>query len=113
MGDVNLIPAARLARKRLRKRLRLWAIIGTTYALLLATGSLAARVLCPGENHSLDEQLAEATQQIKQADLQMLELDRELAIPPRPGRQPRRSASSRTGAGCWLGCRTRWATKWF
>ena len=79
MGDVNLIPAARLARKRLRKRLRLWAMIAGTYALLLATGSLAARVLYPAENHSLADQLAEATQQIEQANCRMRELDRELA----------------------------------
>ena len=79
MGDVNLIPAARLARRRLQKRLRLWALIGGTYALLLATGSLAARILYPAENHSLVEQLAGSTQQIKQANGRMLELDRELA----------------------------------
>jgi hypothetical protein len=79
MGDVNLIPAARLARMRLRKRLRLWATIGGTYTLLLVTGSLAARVLYPAENHSLAAQLAEAAQQIEQAEGRMLELNQELA----------------------------------
>jgi len=79
MSDMNLIPAARLARKRLRKRLRLWATIGGTYALLLATGSLAAHVLCPAESHSLAAQLAEAAQQIQRAEGRMQELNQELA----------------------------------
>jgi len=78
-GDVNLIPAARLARKRCRTRLCLWAMIGGTYTLLLATGSLAARVLYPAESHGLTEQLANAAQQIEQGNRSMEELRRELA----------------------------------
>jgi len=79
MNDVNFIPAERLAAKRCKARIYLWAVACGTYVVLLAAGSLAACVLCPGRDGDPAEQLAEAENQIKQDNKAMLELRRTLA----------------------------------
>jgi len=79
MGEVNLIPAARLVRKRRRRRCRLWATICTVYALVLAGGSVGARLVYPGENRRLAEQLASVAAEVQQGNARTLELRRELA----------------------------------
>ena len=79
MGDVNLIPAARLARKRRRRRCRLWATIGTVYVLALGACSVAARLVYPGENRRLAEQLVTVAAEVEQGNARTLELRRELA----------------------------------
>jgi uncharacterized membrane protein YdcZ (DUF606 family) len=40
MGDVNLIPAARLAARRCKRHWWLWATIGGVYGALVVIGSL-------------------------------------------------------------------------
>jgi hypothetical protein len=79
MGDVNLIPAARLVRKRRRRKLRLWAMVCGTDVVLLAVCSLAMRLVYPAENHDLAEQLASVAAEVGQGNGRMLELRRELA----------------------------------
>jgi len=79
MNDVNLIPAERLAAKRRRARIALWAAACGAYIVLLAAGSLTACVFCPGRNSDLAEQLAAADKQVKQDNKAVLELRRTLA----------------------------------
>ena len=79
MNDVNFIPAERLAAKRRKARLYVWAAICGTYIVLLVIGSLGAHVLCPGRDVGLAEQLAAADSQIRQDNAAMLELRRTLA----------------------------------
>ena len=79
MNDVNFIPAERLAARRRRARIYLWVVACGTYVVLLAAGSLAAYVLCPGQDADLAEQLADAETQSKQNNEAMLGLRRTLA----------------------------------
>jgi len=79
MNDVNFIPAERLAARRRRARIYLWVVACGTYVVLLAAGSLAAYVLCPGQDGDLAEQLADAETQSKQNNEAMLALRRTLA----------------------------------
>jgi hypothetical protein len=79
MSDVNLMPGERLAAKRRKARIYLWAALSGMYIVLLATGSLAACVLGTGRDNDLVEQLAAAEKQIKQDNKAVLELRRTLA----------------------------------
>ncbi len=79
MNDVNLIPAARIAAKRRKARICLWAAVCGAYVVLLAAGSLAACVLCPGRDNVVAEQLAAAEKQIKLDNQAVLGLRRTLA----------------------------------
>lgn len=79
MGDANLIPAARLARRRRCRRIRLWMMIGPTYALVLASVSVAARLVWCGDSRSLAGQVASAAAEVEQGNGSMLEARRELA----------------------------------
>ncbi len=79
MNDVNFIPAERLAAKRRRARITLWVAVCGAYVVVLAAGSLAACVLCPGRDRDLADRLAEAGQQLKQDNQTMLGLRRTLA----------------------------------
>ncbi len=79
MNDVNLIPVERLAAKRRKARVYLWVVACSVYIALLAGGSLAACVFCPGRDSALADQLAAAEEQINQDNKAMLELRRTLA----------------------------------
>lgn len=79
MNDVNFIPVERLAVKRRKARTYLWAVVCGTYVVLLAAGSVAAYVVCPGRDAGLTDQLAAAQEQIKQGNEVMVELRRTLA----------------------------------
>jgi hypothetical protein len=95
MGDVNLIPARRLARKRWRRRGRVWAGLCGTYLLLLAGGLLLAHVLWHSDSSALDRERQFLDQAIEGHNLRALELrgqlvkvTRELEVSQAIGGQP-------------------------
>jgi hypothetical protein len=79
MGDVNLIPARRLARKRWKRRGRVWTGVCGTYLLLLAGGLLSAHVLWRSDSRSLDRERQSMEQAIGQHRREIVELRRRLA----------------------------------
>jgi hypothetical protein len=79
MPDVNLIPAARLARRRRNTRLCVWGAICGAYAMCLIAGSATLQALRANEDRGLHGQLATLTQQTEQDNAQMLECRKELA----------------------------------
>jgi hypothetical protein len=79
MTDVNLIPGPRLAAKRRKTRLRLWALILALYIIVLSVGSLAAFVVLPGEEPGLAEELAAVEQDIARDNATLRELRGTLA----------------------------------
>jgi hypothetical protein len=79
MTDVNLIPARRLAAKRVKARVCRWLVICGTYLAALALAAVAASIFRPGRNSDLPGQLAAVTGQIEQENKSMLELRRALA----------------------------------
>lgn len=79
MGDVNLIPAARLVRRRGKTRLYVWTAVCMTYILTLAVGSLMLSALGFGEDRGITERSVAMTERVKQDNEKMLELRRELA----------------------------------
>jgi Tfp pilus assembly protein PilN len=78
MPDVNLIPAARLARRRRNTRLCVWGAVCGAYAMCLIAGSATLQALRANEDRSLHGQLATLTQQVEQDNAEMLESRKQL-----------------------------------
>jgi Tfp pilus assembly protein PilN len=79
MGDTNLIPAERLARRRRKARLCLWTAACGTYLALLCGSSLALQRARATQDRNVNGQLAAVTRQVEQDNKSMLKLRRELA----------------------------------
>ena len=79
MGDVNLIPVRRLARKCLRRRGRLWLNICGMYLLLLAGGLLSVRVLWPSDSRSLSRERQTVESVIEEHRKRIVGLQEQLA----------------------------------
>ncbi len=79
MSDVNLIPAARLAARRRRTRLVLWAAVGGVYVLLVAAGSLTLHIARAGEGRDRAENLEALARQIERDNQTLSETRRQLA----------------------------------
>lgn len=79
MASANLIPAQRLARRRRKARLYVWATVCGVYLVLLCGSSLALQRVRATHDRNVNEQLAALTQQVEQDNKAMLELRRELA----------------------------------
>jgi hypothetical protein len=79
MPDVNLIPAARLARKRLTARLYIWAAVCGAYSMCLIASSATLQALRVSEDRSLNGQRATLAQQVEQDNQELLETRKELA----------------------------------
>ncbi len=79
MGQVNLIPAERLARRSRKTRLHMWMAVCGVYAVILLAGALVLRFLHATEDRSVTAELAAVTKQVEQDSRTMLELRRELA----------------------------------
>lgn len=95
MGDVNLIPVRRLARKRWKRRGRVWTGICGTYLLLLAAGLLSAHVLWPSDVHSLardrqsvEQVIDEYNTRVEELQGQLAEVTRELEVSQAIAGQP-------------------------
>jgi len=79
MHDVNLIPAARLARRRRNARLRVWGAICGAYVMCLIASSTTLQALRASEDRSLNGQRATLAQQIEQANVDLQATGKELA----------------------------------
>jgi Tfp pilus assembly protein PilN len=79
MGNTNLIPAERLARRRRKARLCWWTAACGAYVVLLCGSSLALHRIRATQDRNVKEQLAAITRQVEQDNKTMLELRRELA----------------------------------
>jgi len=77
MGDVNLIPAARLASKHRKARNRMWVVICGAYLMSLVVASLTARALWPGDD-AMARQLDSVVQNIEQYNNAIIELQKNL-----------------------------------
>ena len=65
MISSNLIPAERLARKKIRKRLRLWSAVAVGYVLALAVVLAACYAAWGGNDHAaMAQELAASKQQV-------------------------------------------------
>lgn len=78
MGDVNLIPAARLAGKRRNARLCVWAAVCGAYAMALIAGSTTLQALRANEDRNLNGQHATLAEQVEQGNRDLLEFRKEL-----------------------------------
>ena len=79
MSDFNLIPNHRLARKRRRARMRIWAIVCSVYVVGLTAAVVVAGILFSGQDQDIAHQLAVTSEQIDTHNASMLEARRELA----------------------------------
>jgi hypothetical protein len=79
MGDVNLIPADRLAKKHRNARLRAWALIIGAYLLLLATVILTAQIFWGGDGDSIEEERKDVELRIQERNSDLVRLRREIA----------------------------------
>ena len=77
MGDVNLIPAARLASKHRQARQRMWVIICGAYLMSLIVASLSARALWRGDD-AVARELTSTVQNIEQYNSAIIELRQDL-----------------------------------
>ncbi|MFQ6035113.1 MAG: PilN domain-containing protein [Sedimentisphaerales bacterium] len=78
MGDVNLIPAARLASKHRKAKQRMWMVICGAYLMSLAVASLSARALWGGDDAVVKE-LTSTVQNIEQYNSAITELRKDLS----------------------------------
>ncbi|UCD48758.1 MAG: hypothetical protein JSW27_14635 [Phycisphaerales bacterium] len=95
MGDVNLIPGQRLARKHRQHRLRTWMGICGAYPLFLAGGLLLTHFLWHGEGSSVGRENRTVEQAIHQHNVRvehlraaLAEVTRELEVSRAIGAQP-------------------------
>lgn len=78
MGDVNLIPAARIEKRRRKARMRLWAAICGTYVILLAGLALSAHAFWRDTDDSAIEELAFTEQRIDRYNATISEFQQKL-----------------------------------
>jgi len=97
MGDVNLIPAARLARKHRKARQRIWVVICGAYLMSLIVASLSAQALW-GSDDAVARDLDSTVQNIEQYNSTIIELQKELGQAT-AALQTARAVSSQPGWG--------------
>jgi Tfp pilus assembly protein PilN len=79
MSDVNLIPTARIEKRRRKTRMRLWTAICGTYVILLAGLALSAHAFWRDTDDSVIEELAFTEQRIKGYNATISEFQQKLA----------------------------------
>ena len=79
MGDVNLIPPARIARRRCKARIRLWTVICGIYLISLTVFALSAHAFWRDTDDSVIEELAFTAQRIEGYNAKISELQKILA----------------------------------
>ena len=79
MGNVNLIPANRLAKKRRKARLRSWAVICGAYLLLLVMVALSVKVFSAQGGSSVEQERRSTEQTIQEYDSAIVQIQGKLA----------------------------------
>ncbi|MBN2314392.1 MAG: PilN domain-containing protein [Sedimentisphaerales bacterium] len=79
MPDVNLIPPARIARKRRNSKIRLWTVICGTYLILLGALALSAQAFWRDTDDSVINELAFTNERIEGYNISISELQKKLA----------------------------------
>jgi len=79
MGDVNLIPPARIARKQRKSKIRLWTVICGIYLLSLTVLALSAHAFWRDTDEFVMEELTFAAQRIEGYNATISELQKNLA----------------------------------
>lgn len=79
MGDVNLIPADRLAKKHRKARLRLWTLVCGAYFICLAALVLSGRFFWSGANDLVIEEIKSTAERIERYSSTIKELQEKLA----------------------------------
>ncbi len=79
MGDVNLIPAARIEKRRRKARIRLWTAICGTYVVLLGGLALSAHTFWRDTDDSAIEKLVFMEQHIEAYSATISEFQQKLA----------------------------------
>jgi len=78
MNDVNLIPVARLVRRRLKGRLYFWGAVCGAYVFLIVAGASVFHVARAGEGRRETQQLEAADRQMEQDNRALQALRRQL-----------------------------------
>lgn len=79
MGDLNLIPADRLNRKRLRARVGVWAGVYSFVLVLIAGVVVSANFCMKGASSDLEQGLEAVDQNIEEYNSTAVELGREIS----------------------------------
>jgi hypothetical protein len=79
MGDVNLIPPARIARRQCKSKIRRWTVICGTYLISLTVLALSAHAFWRDTDDSVIEELAFTAQRIEGYNAKISELNNKLA----------------------------------
>ncbi|MEN6333534.1 MAG: PilN domain-containing protein [Phycisphaerales bacterium] len=79
MSDVNLIPVARLARKRRTARLYIWAAVCGAYAMCLIASSATLQALRVSEDRTLNGHRSALAQQVDQDNRELTGIRKDLA----------------------------------
>lgn len=79
MPDVNLIPPARIARKRRNSKIRLWTAICGTYLIVLTALALSAHAFWRDTDDSVIDELAFTNERIEGYNTSIRELQKQLA----------------------------------
>ena len=79
MGDVNLIPPARIARRQRKSKIRLWTVMCGTYLISLTVLALSAHAFWRDTDDSVVAELAFTAQRIEGYNAKISELNNKLA----------------------------------
>jgi Tfp pilus assembly protein PilN len=79
MGDINLIPADRLTKKRYRARLHLWTLVCGVYLICLAALVLSGRFFCGAANDPIKKEIESTAERIERYSSTIQELQTKLA----------------------------------
>jgi Tfp pilus assembly protein PilN len=79
MGDINMIPADRLAKKHQKARLRLWTLVCGVYFICLAVLVLSGRFFCSGVNDPITEEIKSTAERIESYSSTIQRLQEKLA----------------------------------
>ena len=79
MGDINMIPADRLAKKHQKARLRLWTLVCGTYFICLVVLVLSGRFFWDGYNDPITEEIKSTAERIESYSSTIQQLQEKLA----------------------------------
>jgi Tfp pilus assembly protein PilN len=79
MGDINMIPADRLAKKHQKARLRLWTLVCGVYFIFLVVFVLSGRFFWGGYNDPITEEIKSTAERIESYSSTIQQLQEKLA----------------------------------